>query len=138
MIHDRLLHGVGGDPHVQRLDPLHVENHHNIWLARFQHNFYRLGNLHGGGNVSSKPPFCNEAAGMSHTSPRRVFSIRPLTICADFSSSSHTSAAVIIGVFMFFAAFIISLIRGTPRVTSGTESRDLRDFMGSKQACMQI
>ena len=52
------------------------------------------------------------------TSPRTVFSMRAFTIRAAFKSLSDTSFAVIIGVLIFLAALIISLIRGTPRVTS--------------------
>lgn len=53
----------------------------------------------------------------THTSPRCVFSRRPLTIRADASLSFVTSLQLIIGVLMALAALIISLIRGTPRVT---------------------
>lgn len=51
------------------------------------------------------------------TSPRYVFSIRALTIRAARSSVLSTSSAVMMGVEMVLAALIISLIRGTPRVT---------------------
>jgi hypothetical protein len=51
------------------------------------------------------------------TSPRCVFSRRPLTIRADASLSFVTSLQLIIGVLMTLAALMISLIRGTPRVT---------------------
>lgn len=53
-----------------------------------------------------------------NTSPSTVFSIRPFTMRAAFTSVSHLSFASIIGVLIFFAAFIISLMRGTPRVIS--------------------
>ena len=51
------------------------------------------------------------------TSPRYVFSNRPFTIRADVSLFGDTSLAVIMGVLMFFDALIISLMRGTPKVT---------------------
>ena len=50
------------------------------------------------------------------TSPNKVFSIRPLTTRAASGSSSTTKLVVMIGVLMVLAAFIISLILGTPRV----------------------
>lgn len=53
----------------------------------------------------------------THTSPRRVVSRRPLTIRADASLSFVTSLQLMIGVLIAFAALMISLIRGTPRVT---------------------
>lgn len=53
----------------------------------------------------------------TRTSPRCVFSSRPLTIRADASLSFVTSLQLMIGVLMAFAALMISLIRGTPRVT---------------------
>lgn len=37
---------------------------------------------------------------------------------ADNTSFSESNSAVIIGVLIFLAALIISLMRGTPRVTS--------------------
>ena len=52
-----------------------------------------------------------------HTSPRRVFSRRPFTIRAEASLSRVTSLQLIMGVLMALAALIISLMRGTPRVT---------------------
>nr|GMD65678.1 hypothetical protein Iba_chr12cCG7690 [Ipomoea batatas] len=48
------------------------------------------------------------------TYKKRVFSIRPFTILATAGLSSHVSGAVIIGVLIFLAAFMISLMRGTP------------------------
>lgn len=51
------------------------------------------------------------------TSPRWVFSNLPFTIRAEASLSLVTSLQLIIGVLMTLAALIISLIRGTPRVT---------------------
>jgi hypothetical protein len=50
-------------------------------------------------------------------SPSKVFSIRPLTIRAEGSLSGTCSLHVIIGVLMILAALMISLIRGTPKVT---------------------
>lgn len=52
------------------------------------------------------------------TWPRRVFSIRPFTILATAGLSSHERVAVIIGVLILLAPFIISFMRGTPSVTS--------------------
>ena len=51
------------------------------------------------------------------TSRKTVFSTRPLTILAACSFVGLTSSAVMIGVLIVFAALMISLIRGTPRVT---------------------
>ena len=52
------------------------------------------------------------------TSPRTVFSMQPLTMRAE-KRVSQLSMAVIIGVLIFLDALIISLMRGTPSVTSG-------------------
>lgn len=52
-----------------------------------------------------------------HTSPSSVFSKRPFTIRAEASLSLVTSLQLIIGVLMDLAAFMISLMRGTPSVT---------------------
>jgi hypothetical protein len=54
---------------------------------------------------------------IAQTSPRYVFSNRPLTMRAEVSLFGDTSFAVMIGVLMFLAALMISLIRGTPSVT---------------------
>ena len=56
-----------------------------------------------------------------HTWPKVVLSMRPLTIRAVFTLLLHSRAAVMMGVLIFLAPFIISLIRGTPSVTSKTE-----------------
>ena len=52
-----------------------------------------------------------------HTSPSRVFSNRPLTMRAEASLSFVTSLQLIMGVLIALAAFMISFMRGTPRVT---------------------
>ncbi len=52
------------------------------------------------------------------TSPSVVFSILALTALAPSMSSSTSKGADMMGVLMFFDAFMISLIRGTPRVIS--------------------
>merc|ERR1719510_2613739 len=52
----------------------------------------------------------------SDTSPKVVFSIRPLTLRANSASFSFCKDTVIIGVLIFLEALMISLIRGTPRV----------------------
>ena len=54
-----------------------------------------------------------------HTSPSSVFSTRPFTMRANSWSLSVVSLAEMMGVLMVLAAFIISLIRGTPSVMSG-------------------
>ena len=51
------------------------------------------------------------------TSPRYVFSSRPFTTRAEISLSAATSLLEIIGVLIVLEALMISLIRGTPRVT---------------------
>lgn len=56
-----------------------------------------------------------------HTWPKVVLSMRPLTIRAVFTLLLHSRAAVMMGVLILLAPFIISLIRGTPSVTSNTE-----------------
>mmetsp|Transcript_6935 Transcript_6935/g.22984 ORF Transcript_6935/g.22984 Transcript_6935/m.22984 type:complete len:276 (+) Transcript_6935:1954-2781(+) len=53
---------------------------------------------------------------VSQISPSIVFSIRPFTNRAAFTSLSEINLAVMIGVEIFFVALIISLIRGTPNV----------------------
>lgn len=52
------------------------------------------------------------------TSPKVVLSILAFTILAAFTSVSVINFTSIIGVLMDFDAFIISLILGTPSVTS--------------------
>lgn len=59
----------------------------------------------------------HDKEGGSLTSPRCVFSNRPLTIRADASLSFVTSLQLMIGVLIALAALMISFIRGTPRVT---------------------
>lgn len=58
---------------------------------------------------------------------------------AKMTLLSFSSAAVIIGVLMFFAAFIISLIRGTPSVTSEAQSRNnfIVELDKSTERCMR-
>ena len=51
------------------------------------------------------------------TSLSDVFSILPFATRAAISSSSFTNTALIIGVEIVLEALIISLIRGTPKVT---------------------
>ncbi len=51
------------------------------------------------------------------TSPSNVFSNLALTIRAEASLSLATSLQLMMGVLIFLAALMISLIRGTPRVT---------------------
>ena len=53
----------------------------------------------------------------ARTSPRYVFSTLPFTILAAPSLPGATNLQVMIGVLIFFAALMISLIRGTPSVT---------------------
>lgn len=53
----------------------------------------------------------------SRTSPSSVFSNRAFTIRAEASLSLVTNLQLMIGVLIAFAAFMISFIRGTPRVT---------------------
>jgi len=57
----------------------------------------------------------------SMMSKRAVFSMRPLTILADLMLDFATIFAVMMGVLMTFEALMISLIRGTPKVTSGSK-----------------
>ena len=52
----------------------------------------------------------------SLTSPSVVFSMRPFTMRAAFTSLAATSGAVMMGVLIFLAALMISLMRGTPSV----------------------
>mmetsp|Transcript_25747 Transcript_25747/g.65467 ORF Transcript_25747/g.65467 Transcript_25747/m.65467 type:complete len:502 (-) Transcript_25747:932-2437(-) len=52
-----------------------------------------------------------------HTWPSSVRSSRPLTMRADLTSLSTASATFMMGVEMFLAALMISLMRGTPSVT---------------------
>ena len=52
------------------------------------------------------------------TSPSSVFSTRPFTMRANSWSLSFVSLAEMMGVLMVLAAFIISLILGTPSVMS--------------------
>lgn len=52
-----------------------------------------------------------------HTSPKTVLSMQPLTMRAE-KRVSLLRMAVIIGVLIFLDALIISLMRGTPSVTS--------------------
>lgn len=58
------------------------------------------------------------------TSPSKVFSIRPLTALASSEFLSFISCAEMIGVLIDREAFMISFIRGTPRVMSDTIKND--------------
>jgi len=50
--------------------------------------------------------------------------MRPFTIFAVFALSSLSSIAVMIGVLILDAPFMISMMRGTPRVTSNDRLRN--------------
>jgi len=63
------------------------------------------------------------------TCPKRVFSIRALIILAAVKLAADRSFVVIIGVVIFFAAFMISFIRGTPSVTSTKELKKQDDMI---------
>mmetsp|Transcript_34980 Transcript_34980/g.88120 ORF Transcript_34980/g.88120 Transcript_34980/m.88120 type:complete len:255 (-) Transcript_34980:2564-3328(-) len=54
---------------------------------------------------------------LAATCPSVVFSMRPLTMRATLGSLFSASATFMMGVLMFLAPLIISLMRGTPRVT---------------------
>ena len=66
---------------------------------------------------SSSVTIANTDHDWNHTSPRCVFSNRPLTIRADASEPLVTSLQLMIGVLIIFAALMISFMRGTPSVT---------------------
>ena len=52
----------------------------------------------------------------SDTSPKVVFSMRPLTLRANSGSLSLSRLTVMMGVLIFLLALMISLILGTPSV----------------------
>ena len=97
--------------HLQLPNAVHINDNTDVSILGCP-SFFE----HGGDLESSLGLPMNEERG-SLTSPRCVFSSRPLTIRADASLSFVTSLQLMIGVLMTLAALMISLIRGTPRVT---------------------
>lgn len=97
--------------YLQLLYRICVDNYSNISVFRRPCFLQEASNLSQTVSGGSKPRV------NKHTSPSIVFSNRPFTIRADGSLSAVTSLQLIIGVLIFLEALIISLIRGTPRVT---------------------
>jgi len=100
-----------GEFNLEFLDRVDIDNDSNVCIFWCPSFFQNTGNL---GSDMNKAVLMNRR---SRTSPRSVFSNRPFTIRAEASLSLVTNLQLMIGVLIAFAAFMISFIRGTPRVT---------------------
>jgi len=109
--HDRPLYVVQCQLKLELLNRFHIHKNTNIGVLGCPRLLQNTGNL----DASSETG--QALAEIPPTSPNSVFSNRPLTIRAEGSLSGVTSLQLMIGVLITLAALIISLIRGTPRVT---------------------